>query len=103
VEGTTPDRSRLALFPQFMQRYQSTVARDAIARYAELAREYGLAPTALALGFVNSRPFVTSNIVGATNIQQLSENIDTTEVTISQELESAIDQVHAQCKNPAAA
>ena len=103
IRGNVPDRSRFALFPQFMQRYQAAVAKEAIARYAELAAENGLTPTELALGFVNTRPFVTANIIGATSVEQLRENIDTADATLSTDLEDAIDRVHALCKNPAAA
>jgi aryl-alcohol dehydrogenase-like predicted oxidoreductase len=102
-DGTRPKSSRMAKFPQFMNRYQTPLAEQAIERYCKLARDFSMTPTQLALGFVNSRPFLTSNIIGATTIDQLEENIDSIEVGISNELEAEIDRIHRLCKNPAAA
>jgi aryl-alcohol dehydrogenase-like predicted oxidoreductase len=103
VSGNMPQNSRMQRFPDFMPRYQTPVAVQAIEQYANLAREFSLTPTELALGFVNTRPFVTSNIIGATSISQLEENINTVAVEISDELEAEINRIHLLCKNPAAA
>ena len=103
IRGEIPPNSRMNLFPQFMQRYQTFEAETAIERYAALAQQHNLTPTQLALGFVNTRPFVTSNIIGATTVEQLKENIDSIEIEISDELEAEINAAHKLCKNPAAA
>ena len=103
IGGVRPKGSRMERYPNFMPRYRKPTVEQAIERYAALARDHALTPTQLALGFVNSRPFVTANIVGATSVEQLKENIDTIDVDISEELESAINAIHVECKNPAAA
>ncbi|MGB5705665.1 MAG: aldo/keto reductase [Arenicellales bacterium] len=103
VKGKVPPHSRMDQFPQFMQRYQTPEAEQAIKRYVQLAQDHSMTPTQLALGFVNTRPFVSSNIIGATAIEQLRENIDSVEVEISNEMETEINQIHLLCKNPAAA
>lgn len=103
MEGNRPKDSRMALYPDFMTRYRTSVTEKAIEQYVALSKEYGLTPTELALGFVNTRPFVTANIIGATTLAQLKENIDTVNVDISEELEEKIRLIHLQCKNPAAA
>ncbi len=103
VGGNKPAGSRMDQFPQFMQRYQTKWAMQAIERYAKLAHKRGMTPTQLALGFVNARPFVTANIIGATNLDQLKENIDSVDVEISSDLLAAINDIHAMGKNPAAA
>ena len=100
--GVVPEKSRLALFPEFLTRYQTPQSRTAIQSYIDLARELSLTPTELALGFVNTRPFVTSNIIGATTIEQLKENIESVDVKIDKEIEEAIEAIHRSCKNPAA-
>lgn len=100
--GAKPDRSRLALFPELMTRYETQQSQTAIQSYIDLANAYSLTPTELALGFVNTRPFVTSNIIGATTIAQLRENIDSVAVEMNEELEAAIECIHRQSKNPAA-
>ncbi len=68
-----------------------------------LAQEFSMTPTQLALGFVNSRPFVTSNIIGATSMKQLEENIYSVDVEVTAELINEINRIHTLCKNPAAA
>ncbi len=62
-----------------------------------------MTPAQLALGFVNSRPFVTSNIIGATSMKQLEENINSVNVEVSAELINEINRIHTLCRNPAAA
>ena len=82
--GAMPAGSRLALFE----------------RYAQIADEAGLSLTALSLAFVNDRPFVASNIIGATTLEQLAENIASAAVTLSPDVLDAIDAVHAEISNP---
>ena len=54
----------------------------------------------MSLAFVNQQPFVTSNIIGATNLNQLEENISSIEVTLSEEVLSKINEVHSKIPNP---
>jgi aryl-alcohol dehydrogenase (NADP+) len=54
----------------------------------------------LALGFVRSRWFVTSTIIGATTMEQLKENLSSVEVTLDKDILAEIDAVHAQYPNP---
>ena len=58
-----------------------------------LAKENGLSPTHMALAYVNSRPFVTSNIIGSTSVEQLAENIGSADVTLSDELLKGIEAI----------
>ncbi len=67
----------------------------------ELARAHGISPTHLALAWVNQRPFVTSNLIGATSLEQLKENIDSVDVTLPADVLDAINQIHARHPNPA--
>jgi aryl-alcohol dehydrogenase-like predicted oxidoreductase len=55
----------------------------------------------MSLAFVNERPFLTSNIIGATNLEQLEENIESIKISLSKEVLSEINKVHAQIPNPA--
>ncbi len=68
-----------------------------ITSYVELAKRHGLTPTQLALAFVNTRPFTTSTLIGATTMAQLKENIDSVNVELSEE----IDALHERQPNPA--
>lgn len=98
--GARPANSRLSLFERFT-RYDSPQASAATEKYLQLADELGMKPAHLALAFVNTRPFVTSNIIGATTLEQLEENIDSLSVTLDDEILKAIDAIHAEIPNPA--
>ena len=54
-----------------MERFNKSLAREAVSEYAAIAQKYGVTPTQLALAFCQSRWFVTSTIIGATSIPQL--------------------------------
>jgi aryl-alcohol dehydrogenase-like predicted oxidoreductase len=100
LKNCKPLNSRVTLFPNY-NRYSSDSSLKATKKYKEIADKFGLSLTQMALAFVNQRPFVTSNIIGATSIEQLSENIDSINVNLSQEILKEIDQVHSQIPNPA--
>ena len=55
----------------------------------------------MALAFVTDRPFVTSNIIGATNLEQLTENIDSINLNLSREVLKSIEKVQEKIPNPA--
>jgi aryl-alcohol dehydrogenase-like predicted oxidoreductase len=99
LDGAMPAGTRTALFNR-AQRYQTPGAEEAIRSYVGLAREAGLDPAQMALAFVTSRAFVTSNIIGATSMAQLKTDIASAEVTISPELEAKIDAIHQLVGNP---
>ena len=95
-----PEGARLTRYERFT-RYSNPQAEAATAEYVALARRLGLSPTDLALAFINQQPFVTSNLIGATTLAQLKENIDSVEVTLPQEALDGIAQIHARHPNPA--
>ena len=98
--GKVPKNSRLDLFPR-MARYSSQQCKDATERYAKIADDAGMSLTHMALAYVTQQPFVTSNIIGATQMGQLKENIDSISVALSDDLIAAINAVHAEIPNPA--
>jgi aryl-alcohol dehydrogenase-like predicted oxidoreductase len=98
--GKAHPNSRLNLFPR-MKRYSSKKSLEATERYAQLAEKTGLSLTDLSLAFVNDRSFVTSNIIGATTMDQLKENIATHKVKLSKEVLKAIEDIHEDIPNPA--
>lgn len=101
LEGARPAGGRLTVFPAFGQRYEKPNVIPAAAAYAALAHEHGLTPAMLALAFVRSRWFVSSNIVGATSLTQLGENIDSADVVLSDALLAAVDAIHLRFPSPA--
>jgi aryl-alcohol dehydrogenase-like predicted oxidoreductase len=91
--GQMPEGSRLSLFTRF-QRYSTDIAMEMTGKYVALAKEHGMDPSQMALAYVNSRRFVTSNIVGATNLQQLEMNIDSIDINLSENILKSIDDIH---------
>lgn len=89
----------MALFEGFGQRYRKPNVEEAVAAYVRIARQHGLTPAQLALAFVRSRWFVTSTIIGATNLAQLKENLSCLE--LSPEILAEIEAVHQRYPNPA--
>ena len=99
INGTASDNSRLKLFPRF-SRYSSTEATNATKEYLKIALDNNLSLAQMSLAFVNQQPFVTSNIIGATNLKQLAENISSIEVTLGDDVLSKINEVHSKIPNP---
>ncbi|QIE59586.1 NADP(H)-dependent aldo-keto reductase [Rasiella rasia] len=95
-----PEGARITQFPQY-SRYSSEASMKATLRYAQIAERHGLTLAQLALAFVNSRSFVTATIIGATTLKQLEENVDSINVTLSEEILKEIEQVHQEMPNPA--
>ena len=92
---------RLSQWPSFGQRYGKPNVQPAVAAYAALARQHQLTPTQLALGFVRSRWFVSSTIIGASSLEQIKETLPATQTPISAELLAEIDAIHLRYTNPA--
>lgn len=99
--GAKPPDARLTLFTRFT-RYSNSQVERAAERYVALARQHGLDPAQLALAFVNARPFVTANIIGATSLEQLKADIDSVNIKLSQEVIDGIEAIHRDQPNPAA-
>ena len=99
IEGTAAKNARLNLFPRFA-RYSSEQATIATKAYLNLAKESGLSLTSMALAFVSGRPFVTSNIIGATTVEQLKENIDSINIKLNQDMLREINAIHSKIPNP---
>lgn len=76
------------------------MALEATQAYVDLAREFKLTPAQMALAFVNSRQFVGSNIIGATDLYQLKENIDSLKVTLSPELLVRLNELSDKFRLP---
>ena len=98
--GAKPEGSRMAVFERFT-RYDGAETLEATEQYLQLADEHGLNPTHMALAFVNTRPFVLSNIIGATTMEQLKMNIDSLDVTLSKDVLKGIEAIQQRLPNPA--
>lgn len=95
-----PENSRFKLFPN-LARFNGDNSILATEEYYKIAQEFNLSLTQMSLAFVTDRPFVTSNIIGATTLEQLEENIASIEVDLSKEVLKAIEMVQESIPNPA--
>ena len=97
--GQDPAGARLVRYSHF-KRYQSARGIRCTEHYVKLAQEYGLDAAQMALAYVNSRSFLTSNIIGATTMEQLRSNIASIDIKLDSELMKSIDAFHEQDPNP---
>jgi len=98
--ATAPANSRLGLFDSYYERYMKTCAPECVDCYRSAALAYDVSPAALAIAFCDSRPFVTSTIIGATSIEQLEINLQGFNVEWTDELEAEIERVHRYYPDP---
>ncbi|MBL4786123.1 MAG: aldo/keto reductase [Cohaesibacteraceae bacterium] len=99
LNGALPVNARKTLFGR-MQRYEKPGAEPAVKAYVSLARKFDLDPVNMALAFVLGKPFVTSVIIGATNMDQLKTAIASTQIQLNDTLLSAIDDIQLIHTNP---
>ena len=100
LAGQRPEGARLSLFERF-SRYSNDNAERAAYEYVTLFRQHGIDPAQGALAFVTSRDFVTTNIIGATTLEQLRSNIASIDVTLPQPVLEGIEAIHRRYPNPA--
>lgn len=99
IGGAAPATARLNQFQQFL-RYRGQIAEAAVQKYVSIAHKHGLDPAQMALAYINSRPFVTSNIVGATTLAQLEANIASIDIKLSPEVINEIEAVNKEHTYP---
>jgi len=100
IGGINPKNARYTLWPRRFSRHHTERGEIAIEKYVGIANKYGIAPSTFANAFVNDRPFVTSNIIGATTMEQLKENIDSIDIILSEETLKEIENIHLYDPNP---
>ena len=97
--GEMPKNTRMSLFKGW-ERHLNPLAMKAYDEYYKLAKECKITMVQLAQAFVNSRPFVTSNIIGATTMDQLKENIQSVNIVLTGEMMDKINLIHNNNPNP---
>lgn len=99
LNDAKPEGARITLFERF-SRYTNEIGIACTEAYVNLAKASGLDPAQMALAFVNTRPFLTSNIIGATNMTQLRSNIASLDINLSKDVLREIENIHHQQANP---
>jgi aryl-alcohol dehydrogenase-like predicted oxidoreductase len=100
LEGKMPEDSRLKLFPK-MARYNKVNTKKATKLYFDLAQKNGMSLAQLSLAYLLQKPFLTSVIIGATKMEQLKENINSSYVELSDEVLKEIEIIFEKYPNPA--
>ena len=99
--GAAPAGARFVKFEQFGLRFRKPLVTEAVQAFATLAQQRGLTPVQLALGYVRSRWFVGAQIIGATSIAQLAEDLAAAEVELDAETLAQVEQLLLRYPNPA--
>ena len=94
LNGKKPENARMTLFERMRGRYSNQHAENAVLEYQKIAVKYNLNLTQMAINFVTKQNFVTSNIIGATSITQLEENINSLDCKLNEEVMAEIEKVH---------
>ena len=94
LNGKKPENARMTLFERMRGRYSNQHAENAVLEYQKIAVKYNLNLTQMAINFVTKQNFVTSNIIGATSITQLEENINSLDCKLNEEIMAEIEKVH---------
>lgn len=99
LDGARPPKARLTQFDRFT-RYLTPEAEQPVKAYVNLAKQHGLQPAQLALAYVNSRSFLTANIIGATSQEQLAQDVSSIDIKLSDQVLETIEEIHRQQPNP---
>lgn len=100
LNGAKPAGARNTLFSRFT-RYSSEQSQKAVAAYVEIAKRHNLDPAQMALAFVRRQPFVASTLLGATTMEQLKINLESLNLTLSEEVIEEIEAAHRIYTYPA--
>jgi aryl-alcohol dehydrogenase-like predicted oxidoreductase len=93
ANGARPDGSRLTINADMFGRVRDEVW-PVVDSYVSIARRHGIDPSQMAIAFCNQRPFVTSSIIGATNLDQLAVNIGAADLELDAEVLEDIQNVY---------
>ena len=99
--GAQPPKSRFTLFDTLGLRFKRPMVGEAIAAYADVAKRRGRSLPQLALGYVKSRWYLGTTIVGATTMAQLEEDIAAAQLELDAQTLSDIEAVQVRYPNPA--
>jgi aryl-alcohol dehydrogenase-like predicted oxidoreductase len=100
LSAMVPDNCRFSLYPNYMKRFQSSLASDAIREYSRIARDADMTLAQLALAWCKSRWFVKSTIIGATSMDQLVENVDAFSISLDHSVISEVNKVYMKYRDP---
>ena len=101
LNGAKPKDARFTLFDSLGARFRKSIVPEAIDAYAALAKRRDLTLVQLALGYVASRWFLGSSLIGATSMAQLKEDIAAAQITLDADTLREVEDVLQRYPNPA--
>ena len=99
IGGARPEGSRLSIETRVEHRDRPQTEK-AVQAYVDLAKKHHLDPCQMAIAFVNSKPFVTSTLIGATTMEQLKTNIDAINIQINDEVMAELELLRQEHPMP---
>jgi aryl-alcohol dehydrogenase-like predicted oxidoreductase len=94
LDGAQPAGARFTVTERNRARYDPPGAEPAVRRYLEIAKDHKLDPAQMALAFTLSRDFVAATIIGATNLEQLTTDVDAANLTLSAQVLDDIQRAY---------
>ena len=92
--GSAPSGSRADTDPNF-KRFLDHDRIELGQKVGQIAEELGTSSTALSLAWLMNRPAVSTVIVGATRVEQLEQNLQSTSIQLNEETVCKLDEASA--------
>jgi aryl-alcohol dehydrogenase-like predicted oxidoreductase len=93
AKGELPKGSRLEAFDFYYQRYYTEQSLAMATRFVAHAKELGMSPAQLALAWIRAEDRVTCPIIGARNIEQITDTLGALDRTLTPEERAAVPAV----------
>ncbi|MEM6988425.1 MAG: aldo/keto reductase [Pseudomonadota bacterium] len=100
ADGAVPAGTRLAMWPDYYDRYTLCDTKVVVEGYCQIAQEHNLQPATMALAWLLAQPGVSTAIIGVSCVQQLLDNVRAARVKLPKALRKAIGALHARHPNP---
>ena len=100
IGNKKPQNARYTIWPKRFSRHHTKRGEVAIEAYFKIAKKYSIPPSTFANSFVNDQDFVTSNIIGATTMEQLKIAVGSIDTKLDEECLKKIEEIHYGCPNP---
>ncbi len=100
LNNQMPKNSRLERDKNFWTRYNKPNTKKAVEAYYNIAKKHNLNFAQMSIKFLEIQPFVTSVIIGATNMEQLKTNIESVNVELTNEIIKDINEIQKTYPNP---
>ncbi len=95
-----PKGSRMERDFDFWTRYRKPNMESAVEDYYRISQKFELDMSQMSIKFCEEQDFMTSVIIGATNMEQLKTNVESVKVNLDSEVIKEINNVQKKYPNP---